>query len=107
VTVELAALAAVQPVVLAAPQDAATSLQAMQPAAASQSFGQMVASGLEGVNGDLLASQTDLQQLAVGNVQNLHQMMIKLEESRLSFQVFMQARNRLLEAYQDVMKMQV
>jgi flagellar hook-basal body complex protein FliE len=33
--------------------------------------------------------------------------MVRLEESRISFQLFMQVRNRLLEAYQDVMKMQL
>jgi flagellar hook-basal body complex protein FliE len=43
----------------------------------------------------------------VGNVQNLHQVMIRLEESRLAFQLTMQVRNRLLESYQDVMRMQV
>lgn len=70
-------------------------------------FGQMVSHGLSGVNHDLIAAQTDLQELATGNVQNLHQIMIRLEENRLSFQLFMQVRNRLLEAYQDIMKMQV
>lgn len=54
-----------------------------------------------------MTSQTDLQQLAVGDVQNLHQIMIRMEETRLSFQLVMQVRNRMLEAYQDVMKMQV
>jgi flagellar hook-basal body complex protein FliE len=48
-----------------------------------------------------------LQQLATGDAQNLHQVMIRLEESRLSFQLLMQVRGRLLDAYQDVMKMQV
>lgn len=70
-------------------------------------FGELVSRGLSEMNGQLLASQVDLQQLATGNVQNLHQIMIRLEESRLSFQLLLQVRNRLLEAYQDVMKMQV
>ncbi|MRT00159.1 flagellar hook-basal body complex protein FliE [Ralstonia pickettii] len=76
-------------------------------AAPAGQFGDMVNQGLTGVNQQLLGSQTDLQQLAVGDVQNLHQVMIRLEESRLSFQLLLQVRNRLLEAYQDVMKMQV
>ncbi|HJV47716.1 MAG TPA: flagellar hook-basal body complex protein FliE [Geothrix sp.] len=85
---------------------------AMAPVGAPQvagapSFGEMVSQGIESVNQELVASQTDLQGLATGNVQNLHQVMIRLEESRLSFQLFMQVRNRLLEAYQDIMKMQV
>jgi flagellar hook-basal body complex protein FliE len=59
------------------------------------------------VNQKLLSTQTDLQKLAVGDVQNLHQVMINLEEARMSFQLLMQVRNRVLEAYQDVMKMSV
>jgi len=74
---------------------------------AQNSFGQMVSQGLQQVNSQLLTGQTDLQQLALGEAQNLHQIMIRLEESRLSFQLLMQVRNRLLESYQDVMKMQV
>lgn len=70
-------------------------------------FSELVSKGLEQVNQQLLISQTDLQNLAVGNVQNLHQIMIRLEESKLSFQLMMQVRSRLLEAYQDVMKMQL
>ncbi|GAB7541609.1 flagellar hook-basal body complex protein FliE [Cupriavidus sp. 8B] len=77
------------------------------PPSAAAGFGNMVNQGLGEVNQQLMASQTDLQQLATGNIQNLHQVMIRLEESRLSFQLLLQVRNRLLEAYQDVMKMQV
>jgi flagellar hook-basal body complex protein FliE len=70
-------------------------------------FGEMVAAGLGAVNGQLMASQADMQGLAVGDVQNLHQVMIRLEESRLSFELMLHVRNRILEAYQDLMKMQV
>jgi flagellar hook-basal body complex protein FliE len=82
---------------------------ALGPAAAAQQggFSQMVAKGLDEVNQKLLSTQTDLQKLAVGDVQNLHQVMINLEEARMSFQLLMQVRNRVLEAYQDVMKMSV
>ena len=70
-------------------------------------FSELVTQGLQKVNNQLLGSQTDLQQLALGNGPELHQVMIRLEESRLSFQLMMQVRNRMLEAYQDVMKMQI
>ena len=82
---------------------------AMQPAsgASGASFGNMVAEGLRNVSEQLQTSQVDLQRLATGDVDNLHQLMIRLEESRISFQLMLQVRNRLLESYQEVMRMQV
>lgn len=82
-------------------------LQRLSPAAGGLSFGQLVNEGLQGVNQRLMVSQTDLQQLALGESRSLHEVMIRLEESRVSFQLAMQVRNRLLEAYQEVMRMQV
>ncbi|MBE7367195.1 flagellar hook-basal body complex protein FliE [Ramlibacter pallidus] len=70
-------------------------------------FSQLVTEGLQGVNQQLVASQSDLQKLALGETQNLHEVMVRLEESRISFQLMMQVRNRVLEAYQDVMRMQI
>lgn len=87
------------------PMNSQTSLSSLAKDPAS--FGDLVVQGLQQVNSQLNASQLALQRLATGDVQNLHQLMIGLEESRMSFQLFMQVRNRMLEAYQDVMKMQV
>lgn len=70
-------------------------------------FAGLVTQGLQEVNQQLMTSQSDLQQLAVGNTQNLHRLMIGLEETRMSFQLMLQVRNRLLESYQEVMRMQV
>jgi len=73
----------------------------------SNDFSQMVSRGLDEVNTQLMSTQTDLQQLAVGDVQNLHQVMIHMEEARMSFQLLMQVRNRVLETYQELMRMPV
>ena len=70
-------------------------------------FGQLLSEGLSQVNHDLVTSQVEMQRLATGDIQNLHQVMIRLEESRISFQLMLQVRGRLLEAYQDVMRMQI
>jgi flagellar hook-basal body complex protein FliE len=76
-------------------------------ASSSSTFGNIFSDGLKQVNQQLMTSQADLQGLALGNVENLHHVMIRLEESRISFQLMMQIRSRMLEAYQDVMKMQI
>jgi flagellar hook-basal body complex protein FliE len=70
-------------------------------------FGAQVAQGLQDLNAQLLASQVDLQHLAAGETANLHEVMVHLEESRIALQLALQVRNRALEAYQDLMRMQV
>ncbi|MDA8456956.1 flagellar hook-basal body complex protein FliE [Acidovorax sp. GBBC 3334] len=106
----LAAIAASAAPAISEPQPAAfgpAPASGVAAAGGGTGFSSLVTQGLQQVNDQLLTSQTDLQRLAVGDVQNLHQVMIRLEESRLSFQLMMQVRGRLLEAYQDVMKMQL
>jgi len=70
-------------------------------------FGRLVGEGLRGLNESLKVNQSDLQQLALGEAPNLHEVMVRLEESRIAFQLMLQVRNRALEAYQEVMRMQI
>lgn len=93
-------MAALLPDDLASPAD-------LQPARVDAGFGALMTQGIQSVNEQLAVSQVDLQKLATGQAENLHEVMIRLEESRISFQLMMQVRARLLEAYQDIMKMQV
>lgn len=75
--------------------------------AGSGGFATAVTQGLQQVDRSLQSSQADLRSLAAGDVSNLHQVMVRLEESRLSMQLVLQVRNRLLESYQELMRMQV
>jgi flagellar hook-basal body complex protein FliE len=98
------AIAAIAPVTTS-PLGATEAVSATAaPAAAEQGFGTWVTQGLERINGELRTNEADLRSLAAGDVDNLHQVMIRLEESRLSFMLMMQVRNRLLESYQEVMR---
>ncbi|WP_420997927.1 flagellar hook-basal body complex protein FliE [Cupriavidus sp. 30B13] len=103
---EIAAAAAAATAGQASPQ-AVVANPLLVGATGQASFGGMVSGGLEQINQTLLTSQQDMQNLAIGNVQNLHQVMIRLEESKITFQLMLQMRNRMLESYQDVMRMQV
>lgn len=75
--------------------------------APAASFGTWFSQELAAVNDRLIGADIDMQKLAVGETQNLHEVMIRLEEARHSFQLLVQVRNRLLEAYQEVMRTQV
>ena len=56
-----------------------------------------------------LSQQSDraIQGLATGENRNLHETMIAVEKASLSFQFMSQVRNKALEAYQEVLRMQV
>jgi flagellar hook-basal body complex protein FliE len=58
-------------------------------------------------NAKINESDRWVQRLAVGETDNLHQVMIALDEAKFSFQLLTQMRNKLLEAYQDILRMQV
>jgi len=47
------------------------------------------------------------QRLISGDVTDVHQVMIAGEEASVAFELMMEIRNKLLEAYQEVMRMQV
>ncbi|KIX15824.1 flagellar hook-basal body complex protein FliE [Dethiosulfatarculus sandiegensis] len=46
-----------------------------------------------------------VQDLAVGNRRTLHETMIKMEQSEIAFKMMMAVRTKVLNAYQEVMRM--
>jgi flagellar hook-basal body complex protein FliE len=71
------------------------------------SFANLIESQISGVNGSVGAAETAMQDLAAGKPVELHDVMISLERARLSVQTFVQVRNKLIESYQDLMRMQL
>ena len=59
------------------------------------------------VNDMQVQSDKSIQGLASGESKNLHEVMIEVEKASISFQFLSQVRNKALDAYQEVMRMQV
>lgn len=61
--------------------------------------------------GDLNASQVGasdaIQNLATGGEDNLHDVIIAMEKANITLQYAIQIRNKVLEAYQSVIQMQI
>lgn len=61
--------------------------------------------------GDLNASQIGandaIQNLAIGGEDNLHDVVIAMEKANMSLQYAIQIRNKVLEAYQSIIQMQL
>jgi len=81
--------------------------QPAAPAGQGASFGEMLKDSLAQV--DQLQHEADhaIRDLASGGTTTLHDTMLALEKAELSFRLMMQVRNKIVEAYQEVLRMQV
>jgi len=90
---------------------AAAGVAGLQPfeavAPPSGNFGEWLGKEVTQLNQVMLAAESRLQDQAAGRTQNLHEVMIAMEEARLSLQLAMQIRNKVLDAYQELMRMQI
>ncbi len=71
------------------------------------SFSHALKESIEKVNQLQQEADQAVQDLAVGNKENLHQTMIAMEKASTSFQLMMQVRNKIVSAYEEMMRMQV
>jgi flagellar hook-basal body complex protein FliE len=69
-------------------------------------FDQLVSS-LCDIDARMQTSARATTELALGQSENLHQVLINAERTRLQFDLAMSMRNRVLDAYQEIMRMQV
>ena len=88
------------------------SLAGTSPAGSSSGVGKGgFAKALEDQLGKLDASQAQAaqqaQQLATGQAQDISSVVLAVEKSSLEIQLATQVRNKLVEAYQDIFRMQV
>jgi flagellar hook-basal body complex protein FliE len=77
------------------------------PAAGPAAFSRLLSNGLEGVSNDVLNADRLVRDFALSDSMPVHQVTYALEQARLSLNLMMQVRNRLVEAYQQMMNMQL
>src|SRR5262245_16428570 len=70
-------------------------------------FGQALATAISNLNETQNAADDASVRMAAGDPIDLHEVMLARETASLHFQLAVQVRNKLVEAYQDVMRMQV
>jgi flagellar hook-basal body complex protein FliE len=81
--------------------------QAAPAGAAGARFGDMVARQLQQVN--QMVHQTDAvtESFATGTDVDLHRVMMAAEEAKLAMDFTLSVRNKLIDAYQEVMRLQM
>jgi flagellar hook-basal body complex protein FliE len=74
---------------------------------AQSTFGGLFSRLVGEVNQKQAAAGAAVAGLMTGNNVSLHQAMIAMEEASVSFQLMVEVRNKLLESYQELMRMQL
>lgn len=70
-------------------------------------FGDLLKDAVAAVNQAQQSAEEAAKSLASGQSRDVTQTMIAVEKANVTFQLMLQVRNRLLEAYQEVMRIQV
>ena len=72
-----------------------------------ESFGSLLGRLVEDVNTRQNVAADAVRSLQTGGDVSLHQAVIAMEEASVSFQLMVEVRNKLLETYQELMRMQI
>jgi len=70
-------------------------------------FDEILKESLKKVNSDLLKSENLSRDFALGKDVELHQVVLASEQASLALQLTIQIRTKIIEAYQEIMRMQL
>ena len=89
--------------------DGLPSISSPQPAGApdSDNFSSMLGRMVSEVNAKQMLASDAVHGLQSGQPVSLHQAVIAMEEANVSFQLMVEVRNKLLESYQELMRMSI
>jgi len=68
-------------------------------------FGKVLQNSISQIQEMNTNAEVSLEKLASGEVQDIHQVMIAVEKANITFETMMQVRNKLLDAYKEIMNM--
>ncbi|MBU8849548.1 MAG: flagellar hook-basal body complex protein FliE [Desulfobacterales bacterium] len=71
------------------------------------SFGNLLKNKIEEINKLKLDANSAIEKVELSDSGSIHEAIIAMEKASISFKTMLQVRNKMLEAYQEVMRMQV
>jgi flagellar hook-basal body complex protein FliE len=86
---------------------AKTASQATKPADAQKAFSAFLKDALNKVNEQQVQADQLTEKLVKGENVDLHQVMIAAQKASISLQLALEVRNKVIEAYQEMMRMQI
>ncbi|MBM3758045.1 MAG: flagellar hook-basal body complex protein FliE [Acidobacteria bacterium] len=70
-------------------------------------FGDVLAKAIQGVEGMRLEADAAANRFLTGETQEIHQMVLASQRAELAFETFLQVRSKVVQAYQEVMRMEM
>lgn len=72
-----------------------------------KNFSTVLRDAIEDINKLQTNADEAIAKVQLDNTASIHEAMVALEQADISFRAMMQVRNKILDAYQEVMRMQV
>jgi flagellar hook-basal body complex protein FliE len=74
---------------------------------AGKTFGEFLQDSIGQVNSLQKEANVAMEKLASGESQNLHETLLAVEKAEISFKMMNQVRTKVIDAYREIMKMQI
>ncbi len=71
------------------------------------SFSDTLEKYIESVNNDQIAAQDSITKFLKGETKDVHSTIISIEKAEVSLQMMLQLRNKVIQGYQEIMRIQV
>ena len=71
------------------------------------SFADMIRDAVQSVDDMQKVSETGVENILAGKAENIHEVMISMQKAQLSFQLMVEMRNKAVETYQELSRMQI
>ncbi len=73
----------------------------------NSNFSDVLKNFIEDVNNDLVQARLAEKKIESGKVDNINELLYTIEKSEISLRLITEIRNKALESYQEIMRMQV
>ncbi len=70
-------------------------------------FGSIMADGLRAIQGEINTAEKLPEDIVTGKVEDFHEVAIQLKRADVTFKFAMEIRNKLIDAYREIMRMSV
>lgn len=75
--------------------------------AEERTFGDMLGDAINSVDDAKKTADQNVEDFVAGKTENVHDVMLSMEKADVSFQLMLEIRNRAVEAYQELSRMQI